>query len=301
MMPTRIAPANAIYINELSKDIAECLLTNTELNPVETDYSTALCNITNDYMKYYQKEFIGVESKYTTPIHHLGERIKDRMKISLTTDIPFDASDIQAELTKIKERVKGELRALAMTKAIIIANKLKANHLDIIKGSLISGELAKPDKGIINIDTLKRHLKEYTLPLSAKSIVVAEPDPLKNVWETEPKPNLANILLVLGGALVCGDTGKLYGNREILDNKAHNEFVFALAEHYVSPARRQCAKTGNTYQIKLLMGILKETIDECLSELYPDTLGVDGEKYTGFYSIKWHSKFAEPWASVETY
>lgn len=301
MMPTRIAPVNATYINQLSKDIAECLLNKTELNPVETDYSIALCKLATGYMGSYRKEFIGFESKYTTPIYHLGERLKERMKISLTTDTPFDASDIQDELTELKERVKGELLASALTKASAITNKIKTYHLDIVKGSLIAGELAKPDKGIINIDTLKRHLKEYTLPLSAKSIVVAEPDPLKNVWGTEPKTNLANLLYVLGGALVCGNTGKLYGRMDIY-GKALNEFVFALAEHYVSPARRQCAKTGNSYQIEPLMGILKETINECLSELYPDTLEIiDEEKYTGFYSINWHSKFAEPFASVETY
>lgn len=300
MMPTRIAPVNTAYLNKLRKDIAECLLNNTELNPVETEYSLALCRLANDYMGACRKEFIRVESKYSKDIWALGEEIKKQMLSSLITDIPFDASDIQEKLTEIKERVKGELRASALTKANAITNKIATSDLEIVKGSLISGELAKPDKGIINIDTLKRHLKQYTLPLSARATVVAEPDPLKNVWSTEPKNNLANLMYMLGGALVCGDTGKLYGRMDIY-GKALNEFVFALAEHYVSPARRQCAKTGNTYQIEPLMGILGDTIDECLSELYPDTLGIDGEKYSGFYSINWNSKFAEPWASVETY
>lgn len=302
MMPTRRAPVNTAYINKLSKDIAECLLNNTELNPVETDYSIALCNIANDYMGSYRKEFIRVESKYSKDIWALGESIKTRMTSSLTTDTPFDASYIQAELAKIKERVKGELRTSAFKYAIAISNKIATHHLDIVKGSLIAGELAKPDKGIINIDTLKRHLKEYTLPLSARATVVAEPDPLKNVWGTKPKTNLGSLLYLLGGALVCGDTGKLYGRMDILDTKAINDFAFALAEHYVSPARRQCAKAGNSYRLELLAGILKETINECLSELYPDTLEIiDGVSYTGFYSIKYHIKFAEPFAFVETY
>jgi hypothetical protein len=246
----------------------------------------------NDYMAGVRKCFGNLESKYKTPIWNLFETQRRITMDALVSGKEIEPFDITEKVNDIKKQVQGEYRATAFDKASVIVNKLKARDLSIIKGSRVSADLEKPDKGIRNIDILKKYLIENTLPFKpeSKEIIKRDKELYGSLCWIDDDVKYDNIVVMLAYAVMSG------GKRKSLsrDKDYFPDIDETLANTFLSPALRDTCKVNNVYHPALISSYLKDTIHECLLELYPDDFKVETGKYCGIYCANHYTMFIEP-------